>query len=54
MEVYPVPAAVIQARVQLIVDQTTKAPPARIDSDVVDVVEAQALAQREAMLDVKL
>jgi hypothetical protein len=54
MDVYPVPAAVTQARVQLIIDQTDKAQPATINSDVVDVMEAQATAQREALLDVKL
>jgi hypothetical protein len=50
MDVYPVPAAVMQARVQLVVDQTDKAPSA----DVVDVIEVQADAQREALLDVKV
>jgi len=54
MDVYPVPEAVMQARVQLIIDQMDKAPPATINSDVVDVVEVQATAQREALLDVKL
>jgi hypothetical protein len=54
MDVYPVPAAATQARVQLIIDQTDKARPATINSDVVDVLEAQATAQREALLDVKL
>jgi hypothetical protein len=54
MDVYPVPAAVMQARVQLIIDQTDKAPPATINSDVADVIEVQATAQREALLDVKL
>jgi hypothetical protein len=54
MDVYPVPAAVTQARVQLIIDQTDKARPATISSDAVDVLEAQATAQREALLDVKL
>jgi len=54
MDVYPVPAAVMQARVQLIIDQTDKAPPATINNDVADVVEVQATAQRESLLDVKL
>jgi DNA invertase Pin-like site-specific DNA recombinase len=42
MDVYPVPAAVMQARVQLIIDQTDKAPPATINNDVADVIEVQA------------
>jgi hypothetical protein len=54
VEVYPVPAAVMQARVQLIIDQTDKAPPATINSDLADVIEVQATAEREALLDVKL
>jgi hypothetical protein len=54
MEVYPVPAAVTQARVQLVIDQTDKAPPATINTDVDDVVQVQAEAQREALLDVKV
>jgi hypothetical protein len=54
MDVYPVPAAVMQARVQLIIDQTDKAPPATISNDVADVIQVQATAQREALLDVKL
>jgi hypothetical protein len=52
MDVYPVPAAVMQARVQLIIDQTDKAPPATINNDVADVIEVQATAQRDALLDV--
>jgi hypothetical protein len=54
VEVYPVPAAVMQARVQLIIDQTDKAPPATINNDLADVIEVQATAEREALLDVKL
>jgi hypothetical protein len=52
MDVYPVPAAVMQARVQLVVDQTDKAPSATINNDVDDVIQVQA--QREALLDVKV
>jgi hypothetical protein len=54
MDVYPVLAAVMQARVQLIIDQTDKAPSATINSDVSDVIEVQAEAQRESLLDVKV
>jgi DNA invertase Pin-like site-specific DNA recombinase len=32
----------MQARVQLIIDQTDKAPPATINNDVADVIEVQA------------
>jgi hypothetical protein len=49
-----VPAAVMQARVQLVVDQTDKAPSATINNDVDDVIQLQAQAQREALLDVKV
>jgi hypothetical protein len=54
MDVYPVPAAVTQARVQLSIDQIDKAPSATINDDVDTVVEVQAAAQREALLDVKV
>jgi len=54
MDVYPVPAAVMQARVQLIIDQTDKARPATINGDVSDVIEVQAQAQRQSLLDLKV
>ena len=54
MDDYQVPAAVMKARVQLIIDQTDKASPATINNDVADVIEVQATAEREALLDVKL
>jgi hypothetical protein len=53
MDIYPVPAAVTQARVQLVADQTTKAPPRTINQDVLDVLAAENQAEREAVLDVK-
>ena len=53
MVIYPVPTAVSQARVQLAVDQETKAPTARINNDVDDLAEVQGEAQREALLDLK-
>ena len=40
--IYPVPAAVTEARVQLAVDQEAKAPPATIANDVGAVAEVQA------------
>ncbi len=53
MDIYPVPAAVTNARVQLVADQTTKAPPRTIDQDVLDVLATENQAEREAVLDVK-
>jgi hypothetical protein len=53
MVIYPVPTAVTQARVQLAVDQEAKAPPATIQNDVVDLIEVQAEAERELLLDLK-
>jgi hypothetical protein len=37
MLVYPIPTAVTQARVQLVADQTEKAPPHVIQADVINV-----------------
>jgi hypothetical protein len=54
MTIYPVPTAVTVARVQLAVDQEAKAPPATINDDVAEVVEVQADAEREQLLDVKI
>jgi hypothetical protein len=54
MDIYPVPAAVMQARVQLVIDQTDKAPSATINIDVDDIVQVQADAERAALLDVKV
>jgi hypothetical protein len=53
MPIYPVPVAVTQARVQLLVDQTAKAPPQTINHDVLDVLAVQNQAEREALLDRK-
>jgi hypothetical protein len=53
MDIYPVPAAVTQARVQLVADQTIKAPPRTINQDVLDVLAKENQAEREAVLDVK-
>jgi hypothetical protein len=53
MVIYPVPVAVTQARIQLAVDQEAKAPPATINNDVADVMEIQAEAERELLLDMK-
>jgi hypothetical protein len=53
MVIYPVPAAVSQARVQLAVDQEAKAPPATINNDVTELIEVDADAEREQLLDRK-
>ena len=54
MTIYPVPRVVTEAMVQLAVDQHAKAPPATINTDVADVAEFQAEAEREALLDVSV
>ena len=41
MVIYPVPAAVTQAKIQLAIDGTAKAPATVINSDVQALVEAQ-------------
>ena len=53
MVIYPIPAAVTQAKVQLVIDETAKAPSHTINADVRNVVTAQAQAEREALLDRK-
>ena len=53
MVIYPIPAAVTQAKVQLVVDETAKAPSQTINADVQNVVAVQAQAEREALLDRK-
>ena len=53
MPVYPVPAQVTQARIQLLADQTAKAPPRTINDDVLDVFAAKNQAERAAVLDRK-
>jgi hypothetical protein len=49
MSIYPVPVAVTQARIQLVADQTEKAPPHIINKDVLDVVAAKNQAERDAL-----
>jgi hypothetical protein len=41
------------AGVQLGVDQEAKAPPATINNDVGELIEVQAEAEREALVDLK-
>jgi hypothetical protein len=54
MTIYPVPTAVTAARVQLAVDQESKAPRTTINNDVVEVAEVQAEAERKLLLDLKV
>jgi len=49
MLVYPIPHAVTQARVQLVADQTEKAPLQVIQQDVLDVFAAKNEASRQAL-----
>jgi hypothetical protein len=49
MLVYPIPHAVTQARVQLVADQTEKAPLQVIQQDVLNVFAAKNEASRQAL-----
>src|SRR6266704_2940666 len=51
MVIYPVPVEVTQARIQLIVDQTAKAPPKTINEDLKAVYETTAQAEESALVD---
>lgn len=53
MLIYPIPAAVTQARIQLVADQTEKAPQHVIAEDVMNVYAAKNQAVREALEDLK-
>jgi len=44
MNIYPVPVEVTQARIQLLVDQTAKAPPNTINEDLKAVYDAKSKA----------
>ena len=48
MIVYPVPVEVTQARIQLLVDQTAKAPPNTINEDLKAVYDAKSQAVQNA------
>lgn len=54
MQVYPVPVAVTQARVQLLAEQAAKAPPSVITEAVLDVFAAKNQAERQALVDLKV
>jgi hypothetical protein len=53
MVIYPVPVAVTQAKVQLVIDETAKAPAATINSDLQAVIAVQRQAEQEGLVDVK-
>ncbi len=53
MVIYPVPVAVTQAKIQLVIDETSKAPATVINSDVQAVIAVQRQAEQEALVDVK-
>jgi hypothetical protein len=53
MVIYPVPVAVTQAKVQLVIDETAKAPAATINSDLQAVIAVQRQAEQEGLIDVK-
>jgi hypothetical protein len=53
MLVYPIPHAVTQARVQLVADQTEKAPSHVIQADVLNVCAAKNEAERQALTELK-
>jgi len=49
MVIYPVPAEVTQARIQLVVDQNAKAPQTTINQDLQAVDHAKAAAVEAAL-----
>jgi hypothetical protein len=53
MVIYPVPAAVTQAKVQLAIDEAHKAPPATIKEDRLTVISVVVEAEQASLLDRK-
>ncbi|WOH63014.1 hypothetical protein [Bradyrhizobium sp. BWA-3-5] len=53
MVIYPIPVEVTQARVQLVVDQTAKAPQHTINQDLQAVDHAKAAAVEAALAPAK-
>jgi hypothetical protein len=53
MVIYPVPVAVTQTKVQLVIDETAKAPAATINDDVQAVIAVQRQAEQEASSTVR-
>ena len=54
MVIYPIPVEVTQARIQLVVDQTAKAPQHTINQDLQAVDHAKAVAVEAAMANMKV
>jgi hypothetical protein len=54
MTIYPVPKALVEARVQLASDEQAKAKPTIIIQDVAEVAAVEAAAEREVLLDLKV
>ena len=52
MVIYPIPVEVTQARIQLVIDQNAKAPPATIHQDLQAVYHAKAAAEEAALANV--
>jgi hypothetical protein len=53
MVIYPVPAAVTQAKVHLAIDETVKAPVPTINEDRLAVIDADVEAEQALLLDRK-
>jgi Iap family predicted aminopeptidase len=53
MVIYPASVEVTQARIQLLVDQTAKAPPNTINQDLQAVYDAKAAALEAARAEVQ-
>jgi cell shape-determining protein MreC len=53
MVIYPVAVAVTQAKVQLVTDETAKAPVTTISNDLQAVAEVQREAEQASRLDLK-
>ena len=53
MNIYPVPAAVTQAKVQLVIDETAKAPVPTINEDRLTVIDVEVEAEQALLLDRK-
>jgi hypothetical protein len=53
MAIYPVPLEVTQARIQLLVDQSAKAPPKTINDDLATVYETKAAAEESALQEAR-
>jgi hypothetical protein len=53
MVIYPVPAAVTQAKVHLAIDETEKAPVPTITDDRLAIIDVEVEAEQAILLDRK-